>query len=147
MEDPEEMLKRLYEMLSSQGKRRAPTTNNPNKYARAIKIDPSVETDDSRKERSEDLLMVLSRMEHLRRKLDDLTDEATICVHTMQAAKTEFFSKAHRIYPQVVTRNSGETGCGWREWRGDFYVVAWDDEESEEGGSDGTLDKGHGNYI
>lgn len=143
MEDPNELLRKLYEMLTNQGRQeKSPTTSNPKKYPRSIKIDPSMEIDETRKQQTEELLLILSKMDHLRRRLDDLCDEANMCMHNMQATRTEFFTKARRTYPRVITRDGSERGSGWREWKGDYYLVAWDSDEDDPSDSEP-----HGNYI
>ena len=130
---PDEIMRMLTEFLTNHSGTRGkhPESNNPDKYARAIKIDASAETDSSRKERVERMQLLLLEIDHHRRELQDLTDEAKIRFAEIEASKTRFFSLAHKVYPEVATRSDGEDGVGFRTWRGATWLVAWDNEETE----------------
>ena len=145
---PEEMMKRLMEIFSSQSSSSKHTSQNPAKYPRAIKLDPNKATSEEQREQMDKMLMLLTEIEMKARDVSELGEQAAIKIGEGELARNRFFQLARQSFPNVITKQRREEGSGWREWKGDFYIVAWDKEEEDGASSDDSgKEEGYGNYI
>lgn len=145
---PDELMAKLAEMLSSSGNTNTkPKSNNPAKYPRSVKLAREFARTPEQKDRVDSMIMMITEIEMRRKEIEDLGEQANIKMHEMALTRAKFFRMAAETFPEVATKKRTEDGAGWREWKGDYYLVAWDTEEAGEEQSGTSKDESFGNYI
>src|SRR3990167_2408589 len=137
---PEEAMDKLRELLSSMGNSTNSKTksSNPAKYPRSIKLSPASASSLEQRDKVDRMLMLLTEVEMRRKEVEDLGEQANIKMHEMGLARAKFFRLAAETFPDIATKKRTEDGAGWREWKGEYYLVAWDSDETAEEQGDTT---------
>lgn len=105
-------------MVHIMGGSSGPTTNNPDKYPRKVKV-----TDD-------EVLMLRAKQEHVNDQVERMIGQLTTLKHEAEMLKGRMFLRLEEIYPDVRVKGGG--GTGHRSWKGDFWYVSWDKKADEE---------------
>lgn len=124
MDDPEELFEKFLSFMKNSGvNRKYPTTQNPSKYVRSIKLEG---------EKGAELLLKLTELKMKEREMNSLIESLHIIFHDTESIRGRFFKMAQQVFP-LISEHSRGGGEGWREWKGDYYYVSWDgtDEDDE----------------
>lgn len=128
---PEEFKNFLNKLLKDlYGDRRTgDDSNNPEDYDRSECLDSD-----------EDSKLMLGRLLGLKREIDAAIDTAKLKYHEGEVLRAKLFAHFDKKYPQVTAKeNPDYGGCGYRRWKGAWWLVGWNDEDEDDKDSD---DKG-----
>src|SRR5712664_4077296 len=89
-------------------------SDNPDDYPRSTEI------------KDDECLMLLTELQHKRRKMERQLSEARITHSEGNIVHGRLFIRLEDTYPMTAGYGPTHRGNGWRYWRGKYYYVSWD---------------------
>ena len=110
----------------------APQSHNPAKYPRSIKLTRDDYKEGERRDQFDDLMWLYTQMQGKEKILSESWSDAKIHINELEIIKEKFFKAVKTLYP-MLSEQIDHAGMGIRHWKGETWVVAWnnDDEELE----------------
>lgn len=89
-------------------------SDDPSDYTRSTKIEDG------------DALMMLSEMEHLRRRGDRAMAEAKAIMAQHESVRTRLFHKLEDVYPMTAGLSPAHDFSRWSFWKGQYWFMSKD---------------------